>query len=255
MLLKSDDIKRIEIDFDSGMLPPPFSHVFKLKISFEKGFINTQFTVHYTDRDELTEDEIFSEGFTQDDDYSFIGEVPKVWEQPLISLYAQTKWSNKRELDENGGIKVFAKDTHGKISRSIPMNQEEWHMLAQEFIQAIYEINQKEAPLTIRYKSITKETVDEYALTVKFSVRKVIIEKNGEITEWNWDESRQLLSYIYLPDYDYEVASDSPPKKRGQYIDCGDGFWHKFGKGVNNLDESFDAVSKIQEGFENLNQK
>ncbi|QDH77523.1 hypothetical protein FKX85_00085 [Echinicola soli] len=253
MLLKSDDIKRIEIDYDSGIIPPPFSHVFKLKISFERGFINTQFTIHYTDRDELTEEEIYAEGFTEEDDYHFIGEVPTAWEQPFKSLYAQTKWSNKRELDENGGVKVFAKDIHGKISRSIPINQEEWHMLAQEFIQAIYEVNKKEAPLTVRYRSITKETVDEYTLTVKFSVRKVIVERNGQIKEWNWDDSRQLLSYIYLPDYDYEVASDSTPKKRGQYIDCGDGLWHKFGKGVNNLDESFDAISKIQEGFEKLN--
>ncbi|WP_200974150.1 hypothetical protein [Echinicola sp. 20G] len=254
MLLKSDDIKRIEIDFESGVIPPPFSHIFKLKISFERDFINTQFTVHYTDREELSEEEIISEGFTLEDDYDFLGEVPKVWEQPFKTLYANTKWSNKRDLDEDGGIRIFAKDIHGKISRSIPTNQDEWHMLAQEFIQAIYEINQKEAPLTIRYRSIDKETVTNYVLTVKFSVRKVIVEINDQITELGWEESRKLLAFIYLPDYDYEVASDSTPKKRGQYIDCGDGLWHKFGKGVVNLDESFDAISKIHEGFENLNQ-
>lgn len=254
MLLKSDDIKRLEIDFDSGILPPPFSHVFKIKASFEKGFINTQFSIRYTDRDELTEEDITLEGFSLDDDYDFIGEVPQAWEQPLKSLYANSKWSNKKELDENGGIKVFAKDIHGKISRSIPTNQEDWHMIAQEFIQAIYEINQKEAPLTIRYKRITKETVSDYVLTVKFSVRKVIAEINGKIIDWDWEKSRNLLANIYLPDYDYERATDVTPKKRGQYIDCGDGFWHKFGNGVDNLDESYDAIAEIHRGFENLDQ-
>ncbi|GAB3648861.1 hypothetical protein GCM10028791_13280 [Echinicola sediminis] len=254
MFLKSDDIKRLEIEFNSGIVPPPFSNVFKLKIGFEKDFINTQFSIHYTDREELSEEEILSEGFNVDDDFEFVGELPKVWENPIKSCYASSKWSNKKDLDENGGIKILGKDIHGKIARSIPLNQEEWHMLTQEFIQAIYEINHREAPLTIRYRDITKESVTEYILTVKFSVRKVIVEVNGEIKEMDWDESRQLLSNIYLPDYDYETATEALPKKRGQYIDCGDGFWHKFGKGVINLDDSFDAISKIQEGFKNLNQ-
>jgi len=254
MFLKSDDIKRLEIEFTSGVVPPPFSNVFKLKIGFEKDFINTQFNIHYTDREELSEEEILSEGFTLDDDYDFVGELPKVWERPFKTCYASSKWSNKKELDENGGVKIFAKDIHGKIARSIPTNQEEWHMLTQEFIQAIYEINRKEAPLTIRYRTITKEEVKDYVLTIKFSIRKAIAEINEKLTEVDWEEARQLLSYIYLPDYDYEVATDVPPKKRGQYIDCGDGFWHKFGKGIVNLDDSFDAISKIQEGFKNLNQ-
>ncbi|GGZ39857.1 hypothetical protein GCM10007049_36570 [Echinicola pacifica] len=254
MLLKSDDIKRLEIDFDSGILPPPFSHQFKLKISFEKSFINTQFTMRYTDRDELSLEEIESEGFTENDDVDFVGEIPMVWQKPIIDLYAQTKWSNKKELDENGGIKIMAKDVHGKISRSLPLNQEVWHMLSQELIQAIFEVSQKEAPLTVRYLDIDNDSVKSCAITMKFSIRKPILEINDQITERDWEECRELLGYVYLPDYDYELATETMPKKRGKYIDCGDGLWHKFGKGVINLDESFDAVSKIQQGFDKLNQ-
>ncbi|WP_186758437.1 hypothetical protein [Echinicola salinicaeni] len=254
MSLKTDDIKRLEIDFNSGVVPPPFSHVFKIKLGFEKDFINTQFNILYTDREELSEEEIIAEGFNIDDDFDFIGEVAPIWEQPFKELYANSKWSNKKDLDDNGGIKIFAKDIHGKIARSIPSNQDEWHMLSQEYIQAIFEITKKEAPLTIRYRKVTKENTLDYTLTVKFSVRKVIVEINNELKEMDWEESRELLSNIYLPDYDYEIASESTPKKRGEYIDCGDGLWHKFGKGVSNLDDSFDAISLIQKGFENLNQ-
>ena len=69
MHLKTDDIIRLELDYDSGTLPPPFSHTFKLRIGFAKNFINTQFDIQYTDRDEITEEEIYGEGFTLDDNY------------------------------------------------------------------------------------------------------------------------------------------------------------------------------------------
>lgn len=255
MHLKSDDIIRLEIEYDSGPVPPPFSHIFKLKVSFEKNFINTQFDIHYTDREDLAEEEIFNEGFTLDDDYSFIGEIPQVWEQPFKTLYSQSIWSNKKMLDGSGGIKVLAKDLHGQITRTIPNNQKEWQYLAQEYIQAIYEINKKEAPLTIKYKIIDQEGEEiNYEMTVRFSTRKIDLYVNGEAKETDWEQTKPLLAYIFLPDYDYETAKEAPPTEKGTFIDCGDGFWHEFGKGIVNIDDSFDAISKIKEEFMKLNQ-
>lgn len=255
MHLKSDDIIRLEIEYDSGTIPPPFSHTFKLKIGFEKDFLNTQLDLHYTDRDEVTEEEIFSEGFTLNDDYNFIGEIPGVWGKPFKTLYSKSKWSNKSSLEDEGGIRLLAKDIHGKIARTIPTNQEDWHYLSQEYIQAIYEVNKKEAPLTVRYRQVNKQgQITDYELTVKFSVRKIELLINGSPQKAEWEESKSLLSYVFLPDYDYDLAKENPPTKRGAYIDCGDGFWHEFGKGVINIDDSFDAVSKIKDEFMKLNQ-
>jgi hypothetical protein len=255
MHLKSDDIIRLEIEYDSGTIPPPFSHTFKLKIGFEKDFLNTRLDLQYTDRDEVTEEEIYDEGFTLNDDYNFIGEIPGVWEKPFKTLYSQSKWSNKTPLEEEGGIKLLAKDIHGKISRTIPTNHQEWLYLAQEYIQAIYEISKKEAPLTVRYRHVNKQgQITDYELTVKFSVRKIELLINGKPQPAGWEETRPLLSYIYLPDYNYELAKEKPSAKRGAYIDCGDGFWHEFGKGVINIDDSFDAASKIKDEFMKLNQ-
>ena len=256
MHLKTDDIVRLELEFDSGTVPPPFSHVFKLRIGFEKDFLNTQFDIHYTDREEITEEEIYNEGFTLNDDYKFIGEVPKVWEEPIKSLYSQSKWSYKTNLEEEGGIKIMAKDIHGKISRTIPNNQQEWLYLAQEYIQAVYEINKKEAPLTVRYRKVAKDsTITDYELTVRFSTRTIDLLINGAQREAGWEETKPLLSYVFLPDYNYELAKENPPNRKGEYIDCGDGFWHEFGKGVINIDDSFDAASKIKDEFMKLNQR
>lgn len=256
MHLKSDDITRLEIEYDSGSVPAPFSHVFKLKVSFEKIFINTQFDIRYTDRGGLDEEEILDEGFTMDDDYTFIGEIPKVWEQPFKTLYSQSKWSGKKTLDLSGGLKVLAKDRHGQITRTIPSNQQEWLYLVQEYIQAIYEINKKEAPLALRYLDIDADgTETHYQLTVRFSTRKIDFAVNGKEKDAGWEETKPLLSYVFLPDYHYDLAQETPPSKKGTYIDCGDGVWHEFGKGVVNIDHSFDAASRIKEEFMKLNQQ
>ncbi|HSI77132.1 MAG TPA: hypothetical protein VK957_14625 [Lunatimonas sp.] len=253
MHLKSEDIIRLEIDYQTGEVPPPFSHIFKLKLSFEKSFVNTQFEITYTDREELSEEEIINEGFTENDDFKFVGEIPKIWQREFLSLYSSSKWSHQKMLGPEGGIKILAKDLHGKIVRSIPLNAEEWYYLTQEYIQAIYEVSKREAPLLIRYKEVESEKVWMYELTFKFSVRKIEIRINGALQELDWESAKDLLANIFLPDYDYGVAKASEPTKRGSYIDCGDGLWHDFRTGVFNLDDSFDAKGKIQEEFKKLN--
>ena len=68
----------------------------------------------------------------------------------------------------------------------------------------------------------------------------------------HWEYAIQLMKVVFTPDYHYEMAKEEPGKKRGGYIDCGDGFWHELGKGVVNIDPSFDAVGKIRSGFQTL---
>ncbi len=253
MHIKSEEIIRLEIEYHSGAIPPPYCHQFKIKLVFGKNFVNTQFDIKYLDRDELSEDEIRNEGFTPNDDLNFVGELPKQWEPLLKNLYSNSKWSHQKMLDDDGGIKVLAKDKHGKIVRGIALNPREWLYLSQELIQGIFEISKKEAPLQIRYKEIEPQKTLLYELTFKFATRKFTINLNGTETTLDWEEAKVLLTNIFLPDYDYGVATSSEPTKPGRYIDCGDGFWHEFGEGIINLDEGFDAKKKIQEEFERLN--
>lgn len=251
MHLKTEDISRIEIEYDSGIIPPPYSHVFKLKIGLGKNFLDTNLELIYTDREELSEEEIFNEGFSLNDDYQFQGEVPKVWEQPLKELYAKSKWSNNK-LDDEGGISVLAKDIHGKISRTVPLNQQDWQFFAQDYIQSVYELSKKEAPLTINYVIQKPSENADISLTVKFSIRKVEVTVNGKNKEMEWEKAKELLGFVFLPDYDYDQAKEQKPDQNGEFIDCGDGYWHNMQKGVFNIDDSFDAKSRIKAGFRKL---
>jgi hypothetical protein len=251
MHLKKEDIELIEIAFDSGLSPPPYSHYYKLKIGIQRDFLDVALDLVYTDRDEVTEEEIKDEGFTLHDDFHFNGEVPSVWKKPLMELYSKTRWSNKK-LDDEGGIGIFTKDSHGQEVYTVPLNQEEWQFFAQDVIQAIYEITKKEAPLKIGYLIQEEGQVLDLSLTVLFSVRKVEVRVNGKAKEADWDNTKELLSFVFLPDYDYDRAKQTKPQHKGHFIDCGDGFWHEVGKGVINIDDSFDAVGRIKEGFKAL---
>ncbi len=252
MHLKTEDIIRIEIDYDSGSIPPPFSHHFKLRLSFEKNFLNTSLDMHYTHREELSDEEILDEGFTLEDDHHWVGELHHAWVNPIKKCYIDSKWSNKKLEEDEGGIKVLAKDSHGKISRTVPLNQDDWKYLAQDIIQAIFETSKKEAPLIVNFIKVEKEASLDISLIMKFSNRKAIGTINGKEKELDWEKTKGLLTNVFLPDYDYDKAKEQKPTKRGIYIECGDGFWHEFGNGIYNIDSSYDAVSKIKEGFLNL---
>ncbi len=250
MKTSTSTINGLVIEYDSGIVPPPYSHVFRLLLNWKDGNLSTELDLHYTDREDLSKEEILDEGFTENDDYSYRGRLNPIWTKPVTGQLAAAKWTGKA-IDE-GGLTVAVLENGKAGPVRVPADQEGWQLLAQDLIQAIYETSKKEAPLTIKYREITHESTKDCAVTVKFSDREVLFESDEESRMINWEYAVQLLKLIFTPDYHYELAREEPGKKRGAYIECGDGFWHELGKGVVNIDDSYDAVSKIRSGFKEL---
>ncbi len=245
------NISGIIIEYNSGMIPAPFSHVFRLALDWSDGRLMADLDLHYTDREDLSEEEIFDEGFTLEDDYKYKGEINAVWIPVILRHFDHAKWSGKSR--EEGGV-VLTPMENGNLSElKIPSDQESWQLLAQDLIQAIYETSKKEAPLTIQYRQVThEEKPTDCSIQVRFSDREVLFTLDGKTRNINWEYAVELLKVVFTPDYDYELAKEKPGTKRGNYIECGDGLWHELGKGVINIDESYDAVGKIKSGFEEL---
>ena len=238
------------LEYDSGIVPPPFSHVFRLALDWSKGSFSAQLYLHYTDREELTEQEIFDEGFSLEDDYRYQGNVPSVWIGPVKQLLQATHWT-KKSIDE-GGITLTLMEGTKSGGLKIPSNQEEWQMMAQDLIQAIYELEKKEAPLTVQYRKVEREQISDLSLTIHFSNREAVVVREEVSKTISWEGAISLMKVVFMPDYRYEQAKDTPGTKRGSYIECGDGFWHELGKGVVNSHASVDAVGKIKAGFDRL---
>jgi hypothetical protein len=238
------------LEYDSGIVPPPYSHVFRLMLDWSQGSLTANLDLHYTEREDLSKEEILDEGFTLEDDYSYQGPLNDVWTRPLQQLFEKSKWTNK-DIDE-GGITVRPLEKGKNEGIKIPSNQEEWQLMAQDLIQAIYETVKKEAPLQVRYRLVEGDKISDCQITVHFSNREVDFEKGENSRKINWEYAIQLMKIVFTPDYHYELAKEEPGKKRGAYIECGDGYWHELGKGVVNIDPSFDAVGKIKSGFYDL---
>jgi len=240
----------IELEFDSGIIPPPYCHVYRISLDWSKGDLACKLDLHYTDREELSEEEIYDEGFTKNDDYFYDGPLNNTWIKAIANKVSATKWSGK-SLEEGGIIlKLSESGILGKVK--VPADQDDWMVFGQDIIQAIYETSKKEAPLTIHYRQVNTDDIIDCSITIRFSDREVIFTEGDETRSLNWEYTVQLMKLIFTPDYNYEIAKKEPGKKRGSYIECGDGIWHELGKGVVNIDQSNDVVNKIKKIFSDL---
>ncbi|NVJ85297.1 MAG: hypothetical protein HWE15_03280 [Algoriphagus sp.] len=248
--MSKQDIEGVVLEYHSGIIPPPYSHVFRLSLDWSKESLRASLELHYTDREDLTEEEIIEEGFTLSDDYQFNGDLDETWKKPVLELLDQTRYASRVEGE---GELTVATTEKGKTSPfKSPSNQEAWQLLAQDLIQAIYETAKKENPLQINFRLVDHDHVQDASIQLQFAHRKVIYEHDGQSDTLNWEYAFQLMKLIFTPDYDYDLAKESPGKKRGIYLDCGDGLWHELGKGVINIDPNFDAIGQIEKHFRNL---
>lgn len=246
----NDKINGIILDYDSGVLPPPYSNVFRLELNWKNDKLSTKLDLHYTSREDLTEEEIFDEGFTPEDDYSYEGELNPVWAKVARRQFDSAKWSGKQLTD--GGITVTPLEEGKESGSKTPIDQEAWQLLAQDIIQAIYETTKREEQLKIQYRLVTNESTKDCSITMKFSDREVTVDQGDKTKTINWEYAMELMKLIFTPDYHYELAKEIPSTKRGSYIECGDGYWHELDRGVSNIDESFDAVGMMKSRFEDL---
>ncbi|NVK50554.1 MAG: hypothetical protein HWE09_12355 [Cyclobacteriaceae bacterium] len=248
--MSQQELEGIVLEYHSGIIPPPYSHVFRLSLNWKKNTLEASLNLHYTDREDLSEEEILEEGFTLNDDYQFEGNLDPIWKQPVLELIKETRYSSRVEGE---GEITMATIEHGKTSVfKSPSNQEAWQLMAQDLIQAIYETAKKENPLQINFRVVEKEGIHDASIKLHFANRKVVFEHDDKTDSLNWEYAFQLMKLIFTPDYDYDLAKESPGKKRGIYLDCGDGLWHELGQGVINIDPSFDAVGQIEKNFRNL---
>ena len=63
--------------------------------------LGLDYSIEYYDRDDITEIEILEEGFTPNDDYSWKGTLPPIWNQVVLDKLLKTNWTNKSKPELN----------------------------------------------------------------------------------------------------------------------------------------------------------
>jgi hypothetical protein len=183
--------------------------------------------LEYYDRDEITEEEIFDEGYSLEDDFKWDGTLPEVWIDALESRLSRTSWTKKNIPDDGASlsIKIFES---GKSELLYPSEKRTWEVLSQEIIQAIFELGKKEAPLHIEYLSVSDKN-QKVGLSLKYSFSKRQVElqtTSNKTLMLDWAEGQKLMQYIYFFDFIPDDATDKIPNVQGDYISPGDGLWY-----------------------------
>jgi hypothetical protein len=195
--------------------------------------------IEYYDRDEVSEDEIYSEGFTLDDDFRWRGEMPQAWVQEIIKKLNTSNWKKQISLRPGETGMMVKIDTDQSAEDLEPANLRSWEVFVQELIQACFELSEKEAPLHIEYiRNEDTKHKKQLRITYSFAQRTVIlVTKNKTEKILSWANGRKLLKYIYGIDYMPENGNSKAPTGKGSFILPGDGLWYPLDASLNGKDE------------------
>lgn len=201
---------KVTLSYQPQELPPPFAYAAVMKIVIGQNMNDIQFDLSYLDRESVSEDELRAEGFTDNDDFSWKGEIGTNWNDE-IRIFKQS------EYNENPDPHTYLHVEIDAIPLGFPEDIKQMEILFQELFQAVLEKAQIEAPLLISC-SIDH---DKYDLEWNFVERTLYC--NGRSINNGWEEGRLLLKQIFSFDFEaFQVKS----KIGKNSINPGDGQWY-----------------------------
>lgn len=227
-MIKYPSFDKMIIQYDTGPLPPPFCHRYTIEVSKSSGKYSASLNLEYYDREEVSQEEIVDEGFSMDDDFQWDGELPEVWVQTFQNKIDTSNWMQKPKTDAQMSFMEVRISGQGKSELIYPSDQRVWEVFAQEFIQAIFEISNKEAPLKIEFAQIGKnKSKDLLSLVFRFSLRSVEIHSlKQKPLKLSWREGQKMMKYIYFFDYIPENGHAKLTGKPGYYLQPGNNLWY-----------------------------
>ena len=244
--------QRLNIHYETRTFPPPYAYAYDLLMQWDEQTLDVQLTWQYTDRDELSEEEVLEEGFTVDDDFRWQGQLPSVWIPVLNTLLDATALSPVASAPRETLLTITTTDTREHTVRGTPDNFPQWEYSLQELVQAVYEASQREHPLRIRYHDRRSDSPANITIEASFLHRRLTstLRQGAKTTtrDMPWQALHDLLEVLYLPDYDTEQSVAAQPEKPGHYVDPGDGRWYRLGSAVTNPGKK-DSVSVIANWF------
>lgn len=240
----------ITFEYNTGPIPPPFCHKYKIIVSKnDRDKYQIDLNLEYYDRDEITEDEIFDEGFTLDDDYKWNGELPLVWGQEIENKVKSTNWKKKPSRSKDGSEFIIrvVQDNQSEILQ--PASSRIWEIFVQEIIQAVFELSKKEAPLQISFISgSSKNRNQKIDFTFSFSNRSVLRDSSQKGKKAiDWKEGQKLLKYIFAFDYLPENSFEKIPSADSNYINPGDGLWYDLVPTANSREDDIAQINRLIE--------
>lgn len=249
-------IKSFEVAYHTpSSIPAPYQYNYSIRGTVLAEHIYIEYRISYTGREFLTAEEIYDEGFSEDDNFTWQGLLNKVWIEEMTTLYASTVSGQTPSPWHKDNLHVYIEESAGTIFSGLPNQPELWEHMMQEMIQGIYEVSMRELPLIINFKKVYQagEAV-RITLQPYFNTRKVLMTSQNSLQATRrsvlpWHYFTNILRALYQPEYLPEDALADEPDETGTYIDNGEGLWYGFGKSVQNPKDSGDALLHLEALF------
>ncbi|MCE6990040.1 hypothetical protein [Dyadobacter sp. CY323] len=239
------------------VVPAPYAHYYTLKMNFsaeEKLLVD--FEIVYTDRDGISEDDLYDEGFSEDDDYKWNGEVPAIWISEFRNILTSSKIIRKRNESEYEDFIELEIEENEKRVTIYPVDKERWSYFLQEFMQAIFETGGKEKPFEMSFLDIDSDKQTSIDLIASFGDKTFKITKDkGTARKLEWAQLQKVMDTVYRAEFVADNASESKPSKKGKYITAGDGLWYQLGVAVLETTSKSKDLAKIEALFATLSSK
>ncbi len=249
--------RQLTIHFEtSAQLPPPYSYQYTLVLAPAAEMLQVDLKLLYTHRDELDADEIEAEGFTDNDDYQWKGDLEKIWRDELEKLLSKTRISKGILFDDDQDFLTLSQQTD-QLEKGQPDNLNDWYYFAQELLQAIYETSGKERPFELHIMDVTAQGTVEAIITASFRTRSAQIKRvvdggKSSLRFYPWHELPHLMEVLYAPNWLSDAASAQKPKRNGLYFNPGDEMWYEYnrqivepGKGAGTLPKLKNVIAKL----------
>ncbi len=236
-------------------IPPPYSHLYNITVDENPSYLTFSFRLVYTDRDELSEEEILDEGFSQDDDFTWSGKLDKIWKRQLDALLEATRFHNNPSSGGDFTIEVISKT--GDTEQKVYVAKKEttgWIYFIQELKQAILESEQLEAPLTIEYLKTGDGPATHLVLNGSFASRTFTVRVNDRpVEQLEWPVLQKTINLIFNEtEIDYDEAVPGKPYAPGYYLMLPGAGWLRLGEGIRARFEDtpvLENIVKTMNGF------
>ena len=186
---------KLELSYQTQNLPAPFAFAAYFSIQWSDAMAQVDFNLTYLDREGLSEEEIAAEGFSDEDDFTWSGELGSNWIPVWESLLSQP--FQKQPLDD------FYLHVSSEARTGYPAIESD--MIIQELLQAVFEQSKKEAPLEVWFYNKEKKQ----SIKWKFASHQVYLDQR----EIDWHKAHDVMELLYAQELEELKPSKKPLEK------------------------------------------
>jgi hypothetical protein len=123
-------------------IPPPHSFQVSAKLSASDAGLKVEISREFTHREEIPLDEIEAEGFRENDSFSWIGTLPKIWSDEILFF------ENGIQKSNISNFQIQVSDDNGQNAFT-PNQADRWIEFSEELLQACLEESGAELPMEL----------------------------------------------------------------------------------------------------------